>query len=189
MGALTTPVYVGGTRVVSGDVVWFRPRGMMASFRRAFLGVVDTRDCSIPYLVRRKRGRVWRIPLEGASCVESGYELRVYRLPGIDWTRASTVAARAAERPGEGVHHPDYDCGRSVVTDRDLIADAYRAIDVDIDWPDSLPGPPLVPVCGPQDPPNEIIHSSAPPPVDRGGASWIRRGIRKTLSWQLRSRR
>ena len=182
MGALTSPVFLGATQVVSGDVVRFAPRGVRRLFARPFLGVVDIRDRSMPYLVRQVRGRVLRVPLEGAPFAGAGWDAVVHRLPGIDKARAATVAARAAERPGEGVHHPDYDCGRTVASDEELVEDAYRAIDVD------LTDDALAVVHGPQDPPNEIVVADATPP-DRGGRAWVERGVPKTLPWQKRSRR
>lgn len=143
VGALTTPFYLGDRKVLSGDVVCFRPRGVMAFLRRPFLAVVDVRDRSVPYLVRRQGRRVMKIPFDGASYLDSRWEATIYRIPGIDRGRGSTVAACAAERPGEGIHHPDYDCGRMIESDGELIAEAYRSIEVEVQVRDGVPGPPL----------------------------------------------
>lgn len=187
MGALTDPVRLGRTQVVSGDVVSFAPSGWRRLFHRPFLGVVDVRDRSVPYLVRERKGRVLRVPLDGAPFAGPGWTWTVFRLAGIDKGRAATVAARAAQRMGEGIHHPDYDCGRTVGSDEALVADAYAAIDVPLTFASGRPHE-LAEVKGPQDPPNDIVRDDASP-TDRGGRAWVERGVEKTLPWQKRTRR
>jgi hypothetical protein len=196
MGALTIPMFFHGVQVVSGDVVRLAPRGLLRWFRKPFLGIIDLRDRSIPYLVRRVGRRVHKLPLDGAPYPASRYALDVFRLPGIDRARASTIAARAAERPGEGVHHPSYDCGRELPSDAELVRDAYRVVGVDVNVDGTVPGPPLQIVRGPQDPPNELVKPLTPEEVDaarRAGriaadeaGRWVDRGIPRTRPWQQR---
>lgn len=187
MGALTGPVRIGQTQVVSGDVVRFAPSGFRRMFARPFLGVVDVRDRSVPYLVRAVRGRVLRVPLDGAPFAGRGWSWIVFRLAGIDKGRAATVAARAAERMGEGIHHPDYDCGRTIASDAALVTDAYAAIGVAVTVSDGRPVE-LAEVKGPQDPPNGIVVADEQG-TDRGGRAWVERGVKKTMPWQKRTRR
>jgi hypothetical protein len=52
MGALTIPMFFHGLQVVSGDVLRLVPRGVRGWFGSPFLGIVDLRDRSIPYLRR-----------------------------------------------------------------------------------------------------------------------------------------
>lgn len=187
MGALTGPVYFHGVRVASGDVVRLAPRGLLRLLRRPFSAVVDTRDRSAPYLVYCRRRDVLKVPLEGAF-PEKRYSATVYRLPGIDKARASVVAARAAERPGEGVHHPAFECGRRLRDPGDLVPDAYAAIGVRVRMEGSAPGVPLQPVRSEHDPPHDLF----PPDPEGGGgtgARFVERGVEKTLPWQKRSRR
>jgi hypothetical protein len=185
MGALTTPVVYRGVQVVSGDVVRFVPTGWrrLLPWRNGpFLAIVDVRDRSVPYFVHRKGDRVWKVPLVGAF---ERCEFTVYRLPGVDRATGSQVAAAAAERPGEGVHHPSYDCARTSPSDEALVADAFRAARVAVD--SSMD--PLREVRGPQDPPNRVIgvdEAAAPHPE---GKAFVDRGIAKSLPWQRRSRR
>lgn len=199
MGALTIPMFFHGVPVASGDVVVLEPRGVFAWFRRSFAAIVDLRDRSIPYLVRRVGDRVFKIPLDGAPYPESRHRLTVYRLPGIDKATASTIAARAAERPGEGVHHPSYDCGREFESDEEFVRDAYRAAGVELTFESGRPGAPLEPVRGPQDPPNSVVTAMSDDEIAaarRDGRlaaaeaeRLLGRGIEKTLPWQRRSKR
>ena len=188
MGALTDPVWFREVRVTSGDVIAFVPVGPLRWLRRPFAAVVDTRDRSVPYLVFERRRRVVKVPLDGSPFHARRYAATVYRLPGIDKRRAAEVAACAAERPGEGIHHPDYDCGRTVDRPGDVVRLAYAAIGEEIDVTDGRPGAPLAEVRGPQDPPNEVIVADEAGGATTGDA-WISRGIPKTLPWQQRSRR
>jgi hypothetical protein len=201
MGALTIPMVFLGRRVASADVLALSPRGFFAPFRSRRLAIVDLRDRSIPYLVIRRGDRVHKIPLDGAPFPERAWQLEIWRLPGIDKARAGAVAARAAQRMGEGIHHPDYDCGRSIGSDRELVADAYRAIDVDVDFTagGEEPPKPLARVVADHDPvhalfpPDPGSQASAPRPTTevarRGALDWIRRGIPRSLPWQRRGRR
>lgn len=192
MGALTQPIFFRATQVVSGDVLLLEPRGLWRWIRRPLLAIVDVRDRSVPYLVHLRGQRVWKVPLDGAPFSEAAYAAAVYRLPGIDKARASAIAARAAERPGEGVHHPDYDCGRTHASGEALAADAYRVIGVELRFERGTPAPPLARVRGPQDPPNAVAVADAVAPVpDAGGRGegWIARGVPRTLPWQQRGRR
>lgn len=199
MGALTIPMIVHGVQVVSGDVVRFEPRGLLGFIRRAFVGIIDLRDRSIPYLVRRVGDRVFKLPLDGAPYPESRYRIAVHRLPGIDKSRASIIAARAAERPGEAVHHPSYDCGREFASDAEFVRDAYRAAGIEVGFEGGRPGAPLAPVRGPQDPPNSIVSPLTPEEIDAArregriaaeeAKALLGRGIEKTLPWQRRTRR
>lgn len=143
MGALTTKVFLGETEVLSGDVIQFRPAGLRRLFRRPFLAVVDIRDRSVPYVVLRRRRRVLKVPLDGAAFASRGHDRAVFRLPGIDRKTGSTIAAAAAERMGEGIHHPAYDCGREVASDEELVREAYRAAGIDVSFAAGRPSSPL----------------------------------------------
>lgn len=190
-----------GTQVVSGDVLHVAPLGLLRWFKKPFLAVVDTRDRSIPYYVRRLGDRVAKIPLEGAPFEKRTYAVRVYRLPGISKSTAATIAAAAAERMGEGIHHPSYDCGWSARSDAELIARAYGAAGIVVTFQGTLPCDPLREVLGPQDPANGLIDAAPPTPEElearrRGGrvaadeaTRWVKRGIDRTLPWQKRSKR
>jgi len=199
MGALTIPMFFHGVQVVSGDVVRLEPRGFLAWFRKPFFGIVDLRDRSIPYLVRRVGDRVHKLPLDGAPYPASRYRLVVYRLPGVDRSKASIIAARAAERPGEGVHHPSYDCGRAFESDAAFVMDAYRAAGVAVSFGREGLIEPLEPVRGPHDPPNSVVVAFTEAEIEaahRDGRiaaeeadRLLGRGIEKTLPWQRRGRK
>lgn len=177
MGALTIPMVFRGTPVVSGDVIVFAPRGPWRLFRRRFLGIVDLRDRSIPYLVRRHGDRVWKLPLDGVALSPRAWKATVLRLPGIDKTQGGIIAAKAAERPGEGVHHPTFDCGRECRSDEELAREAFRAAGVELTFADGVPGDPLRPVRGPQDPPNRVLDrdGAAPPIAGEQAMGWLGR--------------
>lgn len=190
-----------GTQVVSGDVLHVTPLGLLRWFKKPFLAVVDTRDRSIPYYVRRHGDRVAKIPLEGAPFEKRTYAVRVYRLPGISRSIAATIAAAAAERMGEGIHHPSYDCGWAAHSDAELIEKAYAAAGVRVSFEGGVPSSPLTLVRGPQDPPNEVIDAAPPTPEGleerrRSGriaadeaTRFVERGIERTLPWQKRGKR
>lgn len=188
MGALTGPIHFHGTRVASGDVVFLTPRGVARFFKKPFCAIVDARDRSIPYLVHCRGREVWKVPLDGGF-KEGRCSATVYRLPGIDKARAATIAARAAERPGEGVHHPSYACGRTLPHPDALVPDAYAAIDVQVTMDGSRPGAPLEVVRGDQDPPNAVIVVDGEGTGGSGGDRWVERGVPKTLPWQKRTQR
>lgn len=163
MGALTDPVFLQHVRVFSGDVVRFEPKGLLAALRRPRLAVVDARDRSTPYLVAVRRSRVVREPLTGHPLADPRrWRAVVYRLPGIDRTSASAVAARAAWRPGEAVHHPDYDCGRRLRDGAALVRDAYEALGVEVEVRGAAVGPPLRAVRSLEDPPHRLLGEESP---------------------------
>jgi len=188
MGALTGPIHFHGTRVASGDVVYLAPRGLLRLIRKPFCAIVDARDRSIPYLVHCRGSEVWKVPLEGGF-PENRYRTIPYRLPGIDKARAATIAARAAERPGEGIHHPTYECGRTLDDPNQFVPDAYAAAGVEVSMNGLQPGDPLLPIRGDQDPPNEVIVVDGEAAKGSGGEAWVERGVPKTLPWQKRTRR
>lgn len=174
--------------MASGDVVVLAPRGVLRWLRRPVVAIVDARDRSIPYLVHCRGRAVWKVPLEGAFPTER-YMATVLRLPGMDKARAATVAARAAERPGEGVHHPSYECGRTLDDPHDFVPDAYRAIEVSVAMDGDRPAAPLAEVRGDQDPPNSVIVADPSARDSDAGGAWVERGVPRTLPWQKRSRR
>jgi hypothetical protein len=132
MGALTDSVVFRDVEVRSGDVVAFTPRGWLSWLRKPFLAIVDARDRSIPYLVVRKGTRVWKVPLHGAPYGPRAWDVEVWRHPEVDKAKGGIVAGKAAERPGEGVHHPSYDCGRECASDAELVREAFRAAGLDV---------------------------------------------------------
>lgn len=189
MGALTDPVWFHGERVASGDVIHLAPRRPWSLWRRPFNAIVDARDRSIPYLVFARGERVLKVPLDGAPFSPRRWTASIHRLPGIDKRRAAIIAACAAERPGEGIHHPDFDCGRRLERPGDLLTLAYLAIGVTVQVIDGRPGEPLRQVRGPQDPHNEVIVADVAGDAGAGGEEWLRRGWPRHLPWQRRSRR
>lgn len=184
MGALTDSVVFRDIEVRSGDVVAFTPRGWLSWLRRPFLAIVDARDRSIPYLVVRKRTRVWKVPLQGAPYRARAWDIEVWRHPDLDKAKGGVVAGKAAERPGEGVHHPSYDCGRECASDVELVREAFRAAGIDVGDGERLR---LDGVFG------RVTGGRGDGGISyragKGAERLMDRGIGKTLPWQKRTRR